>query len=148
MRPSLSTEESIPIHHESDVISGRHLSVPFLNRKAEGHRPTVEGYDLCRRGDNSTDERCREMIDGDSGSNGSHALIEGAGERRNGRLLHESHNTRRGQNRYVSTSQGDRGVIITDHEANGCAGADFDLHMRQTVPGLSVTGSTTDRRGG
>ena len=119
-----------------------------MNREAEGHRPTVEGYDLCRGGDDGTDKRRREMIDGDPRSNRGHAPIEGAGERRNGRLLHESHNAWRAQNGHVPTPQGDRGVVITDDEVNRCAGAYFDLHMRQTVPGLNVTGSTRDWRGG
>ncbi len=144
----LEVEEPIPIHDESDVIPGRHLSVPFIDREAEGHRPTVKGDNLRRRRDNSADERRCEMIDGDPGSNRGHTLIEGAGERRNGRLLHESHNAWRAQNGYVPTPQGDCGVIITDDEANGCAGADFDLHMRQTVPGPRGTGSTRGWRGG
>ena len=141
----LGTEEPIPIHDESDVISGRHLPIPLMNRESKRHCPSIEGDDFCRCGNGSADERRREMIDGDSGSHRRGTFIERPGKGGYRCLFHQSHDARRSQDRHVSAPESDGGVVFAYDKADGCTGTDFDLHMRKTVPNPRVTESMRGR---
>lgn len=111
-------EEPRSVDDDPGVITRRHNTVPFARCEAERHGSAVDVNDLGVRGHRGTQERRRQMVDGDTRPDRGLAVIEVSGYRRNSGFFEERNESGGGENRHVAAAESKSGVRRSDREGS------------------------------